>query len=81
MNKIRRQDVPDEPIRITQTPGGVVPLATRDGVPVCAYCGGLMVEIDDDFWQCPAAGAELDAAIDQLLRLFGEQLPDLPGDP
>ena len=55
--------------------------ATRDGVPVCAHCGELMVEIDEDFWQCPAAGAELDAAIDQLLRLFAEQLPDLPGDP
>jgi hypothetical protein len=59
-----------ELIRITQTAAGSVPLSTRDGVPVCAYCDETMVEIDENFWECPAGRVGLDAAIDALLELF-----------
>jgi hypothetical protein len=79
MSTIHRRDMPDEPIRITQTPGGVVPLATRDGVPVCAHCNEKMVEIDEDFWECRAARAELDAAIDRLLVAFEPLI--IPSEP
>jgi hypothetical protein len=63
-----------EPIRITQTVAGSVPLRTRDGVPVCAYCNETMVEIDEEFWECPIGRADLEAAIDRLCELIDEAL-------
>src|SRR3954454_22181195 len=61
-----------EPIRITQTVAGSVPLRTRDGVPVCAYCNETMVEIDEEFWECPIARAGLEAGIDRLWELIDQ---------
>lgn len=45
-----------------------LPLALRDGIPLCPHCGDPMVEVQPGAWQC--------AEYARMERLISERLAD-----